>query len=237
LANAKRDFTALKGDIEVTADGKLIMCHDEGFTLDANGKIQGKYDPTNYPDTSTAIHDMTEAECLALQHAEYYEMVCTVCGFEEYIRICKKYGKIAYITVRNHYVDEYVPELLRVLRKYGMVKQCIISAYPYIDPLYAVREADPNIMMAWVLGKYANITTAHIDTAISLGNMLICGFHIASASDDVDARLAGSVSAIEYAHGHDVRVYDCKIHTMEQADKLMEYGITGAQIMFNPSFE
>lgn len=227
---SKKEFTALKGDIEVTADGKLVMCHDEGFTFDEDGKIVVPYDPAK----GTAIHDLTEAECLALQYARYSGYVCS---FEEYIRICKKYGKIAYITVRNHYVDEYVPELLRVLHKYGMVKQCIISAYPYIDPLYAVREADPNIMMAWVLGKYANITTAHIDTAISLGNMLICGFHIASASDDVDARLAGSVSAIEYAHGHDVRVYDCQIHTMEQADKLMEYGITGAQIMFAPTFE
>lgn len=232
---AKKAFTALKGDVEVTSDGKLIMCHDEGFTLDEDGYIT-TYDSTN----ATAIHDMTEAECLALQHAPTSSgTIYSVCGFEEYVRICKKYGKIAYITVRNHYVDEYVPELLRVLRKYGMVKQCIISGYPSATPLQTVRAADQNIMLAYVLGKSADITTDNIDLAISLGNMLICGFNFTtySTTDDVATNLAGSLAAIEYAHDNDIRVYECQVGSMEVADKLMEYGITGAQIMFNPSFE
>lgn len=228
---AKQEFTALKGDIEVTSDGKLIMCHDAGFTFDDTGLVT-TYDSTN----ATAIHDMTEEECLALQYARYSGYVC---GFEEYVRICKKYGKIAWITVRNHYVAEYVPELLRVLRKYGMVKQCIISGYPSATPLQAVRAADQNIMLAYVLGKSADITTDNIDLAISLGNMLICGFNFTtySTTDDVPTKLAGSLAAIEYAHDNDIRVYECQVGSMEVADKLMEYGITGAQIMFNPSFE
>lgn len=226
---AKKEFTALKGDMRITSDGKLVMCHDAGFTLDDAGLIAA-YDSTN----ATAIHDMTEAECLALQYARYGG---TICGFEEYVRICKKYGKIAYITIREEYTDEVVPEMMRVLRKYGMVKQCIVSGYPSATPLQAVREADPTIMLAYVLGHNADITTADIDLAISLGNMLICGFHFSTTTDDVGTKLAGSLEAIEYAHANDIRVYECQVHTMDIADKLLEYGITGAQIMFNPTFE
>ena len=137
----------------------------------------------------------------------------------------------------DHYVDECVPEMMRVLRKYSMVKQCIVSGYPSFAPLQVVREADPNIMLAWVLTKYTALTTEHIDRAVSMGNMLISGFHFASASQDVVTQLAGSLAAIEYAHEKDVRVYECQVHSMEIADKLMEYGITGAQMMIAPSFE
>ncbi len=31
-------FNALKGDVRITADGGLVMCHDAGITLDENGR-------------------------------------------------------------------------------------------------------------------------------------------------------------------------------------------------------
>ena len=234
---AKQKFTALKGDMEITADGKIIMCHDAGFMLDTEGKISvNKYDPD--AETSTEIINMAEAECLALQHARYGGYVCS---FDEYVRICKKYGKIAWITIRNHYTEEVrknlVDEMLRILRKYGMVKQSIVAGYPNFAPLQVVRDADPTIMLAWVLASNGTLTKENVDRADSMGNMLICGFHFASDTLDIEGKLGEeTIEAIKYAHEKDIRIYEGQIHTMEQVDKLMEYGITGAQIMFNPSF-
>ena len=49
-------FDALKGDVRITRDNGLILCHDEGFTLNENGRIGG-YDRnchTRFLDTDFA---------------------------------------------------------------------------------------------------------------------------------------------------------------------------------------
>ena len=223
---AKKPFNSLKGDVRITSDGKLVMLHDKGFTFDDEGKA-------TQSNSGTAIRDMTEAECLAVQFARYSGYVCS---FDEYIRICKKYGKIAYCTIRDEFMDEVVPEMMRILRKYGMVQRCIINSFTY-SSLRAVRAADPNIMLSQVLAQNAGVDTAAIDRAVALGNMMICGFDF-STSTTVDA-VASKIdtSVMEYAAAKDIRVYQAQVNSMEVADKLLEYGITGAQIRFNLSFE
>ncbi|MBQ3951061.1 MAG: ATP-binding cassette domain-containing protein, partial [Oscillospiraceae bacterium] len=59
---AEHGFDGLKTDVRITSDNKIILCHDAGFTFDQNGRI------TNYnASDNTPIHDLTYAECVALE--------------------------------------------------------------------------------------------------------------------------------------------------------------------------
>lgn len=221
---AKQGFTAIKGDVQPTLDGKLVMCHDNGFTLTSDGYI------TSYnADTATPIHDMTYAECLALQHigAEQFN----VCSFDQFIKICKKYGKIAFITVRDAYIDEVVSAMFAVLDKYKMRDRCIVNSFT-LATLQAVREVDGTIMLSQVLDTSASITSAAIDRAVSLGNCMISGFDFPSFGrfDDI------TEDVIAYAKEKDIRLYQAQVNSMEDIDVLMEYGITGAQMTIAPTF-
>lgn len=228
---AKQGFNALKGDVRPTSDGGVIMCHDAGFTFDENGDIT-KYDADN----CTLISSLTEAECLALKHAGTGNYVCNL---ETYIRICKKYGKIAYITIRDEQIAEVVvPVMYALLDKYRMRTRCIINSFT-VASLEAVRAIDSDIMLSRV-STYSEgssgITTAFVDSAINLGNCRIAIFCFGSSSTDVTV-IDNSADAIAYALANDVRVDSGQVGEGISNDDLMARGICGAQMVVVPNLD
>lgn len=222
---AKQGFTAIKGDVQPTSDGKLVMCHDNGFSLTSSGYI------TAYnADTATPIRNLTYAECLALQHSNGDHN--NVCSFDEFVKICKKYGKIAFITLRDAYMDEVVPEMFSILDRYNMRTRCIINSFT-LETLQAVREVDSNITLHQVLTASSSISTTAIDRAVKLGNCMISGFNFPSLGrfDKIDE------SVVAYAKEKDIRLYQGQVSNMEDLDLLMEYGFDGAQMTIVPTFD
>lgn len=232
----KMEYTSLKGDIRPTADGGLIMCHDAGFTLNAEGLVT-KFDRNN-PD-NRLIRDMTTAECLALVHEGGNKVV----DFETYIRICKRYGKIAFITIRDQYMEDAVPAMFAVLDKYKMRKHCIVNSFT-VESLEAVRAVDEDIMLSNVLPGRKLITKEDIDRADRLGNCLICGFMFSFTDYPVDANGDGvidgfdalelSKEALEYAQQKDIRIYSAINRSFDHIERLMEYGVMGVQMLAQP---
>ena len=220
---AKNGFNAIKGDVRPTSDGDLIMCHDAGFTLNSNGKI------VNYnAESSTPIINMTKAECLVLEHDVTGNHVC---DFETYLRVCKKYGKIAYITIRNEHIDDVVvPKLFEYLDKYSMRNFCIVNSFT-LTTLKSVRNTDKYIMLSYMSDfstGTAGIKKSFVEQAVSLGNCRVGIFAFSSSSDDVSL-LENSKEAIQYAIQNDIRVDVAITGNKISIDDLMNYGIVGAQ--------
>ena len=226
---ANNGFNTIKGDVRPTSDGDLIMCHDAGFTLNSDGKI------VNYnADSSTPIINMTKAECLALEHNATGNHVC---DFETYLRVCKKYGKTAYITIRNEHIDDVVaPKLFECLDKYSMRDCCIINSFT-LTTLKSVRNTDKYIMLSYMSDfstGTAGIKKSFVDQAISLGNCRVGIFAFSSSSDDVSL-LENSKEAIKYALSNDIRVDVAITGNKILIDDLIDYGIVGAQRTVAPS--
>lgn len=234
----RMEYTSLKGDVQPTSDGGLIMCHDAGFTLNENGFIE-KYDRIHA--RTRAIRDMTAAECLSLRHK--CEDGNRVTDFDTYIRICKRYGKPAFITIRDQHMEDVVPAMLEVLDKYRMRRHCIVNSFT-VESLEAVRAADADIMLSNVLPGRKILTKEDIDRAERLGNCLICTFLFPftdypedvngdGATDGFDA-LELSRGALDYAREKDVRVYSAINKSFSEIDRLLTYGVMGAQMLAQP---
>lgn len=234
----KMEYTSLKGDIRPTADGGLVMCHDAGFTLNEDGFVV-KYDRNN--PNNRLIRDMTTAQCLSLVHEG--EGGNKVVDFETYIRICKRYGKIAFITIRDQYMEDAVPAMFAVLDKYKMRKHCIVNSFT-VESLEAVRAVDPDIMLSNVLPARKLITKEDIDRADQLGNCLICGFMFSFTDYPEDANGDGVIDgfdalelsreALEYAREKDIRIYSAINRSFDHIDRLMQYGVMGVQMLAEP---
>ncbi len=217
-------FTALKGDVQPTSDGGVIMCHDKGFTLDENGRIT-----TFNADDCVLIHDMTTEQCQALEHRTPYNgEYCKVITFEKYIQRCKRTGKIAFITVRDQYIPEVIAHIMPILEKYRMIDRSIINSFT-LSTLQAFREANESIMLSNVLDFGKVLTKAHINNAVSLGNCLINCFHF--PSDSGWDLLDQSKEAIDYAIENDIRIYEGQTGSVADVDLLMEYGVMGTQMI------
>lgn len=225
---ANLPFDMLKGDVRPTADGGVIMCHDAGFTLNDNGNIV-----SFNADNCTLIANLTEAECLALKHAATGNRVCNL---ETFLRICKKNGKIAYITIRDeHIADVVAPVMMGLLDKYRMRTRCVVNSFD-VASLQAVRNLDEHIMLSRVC-YFANgtegISKAFVDAAIALGNCRVAIFCFSSSSEDVTV-LDNSAEAIAYAIENDVRV-DCgQVGAGISIDDVLARGVVGAQMVVAP---
>ena len=225
LTAAKLGFDAIKGDVRITSDDKLIMCHDAGFTFGDNGYIKS-YVASN----STPIRELTLEQCQSHLYSNSAAMAtalghnCKVATFEDYIKICREYNKVAYITVRDEYIDTIAPIVLDCLKKYNMLGNAIINSFT-LESLQKFRALDSDIMLSNVLNSQVALTTSHIDTALSLGNCMVAIF--AFPFDNSDTTLSNSAAALTYAQEQGVLVYGAIAKTYEEYAKAVACGLSG----------
>lgn len=141
-----------------------------GFTF-SDGRIV-TYDKNN----SMPIYNLTTQQCLSLEYNEQYDgKYCKVTDFETFIRICSESNKWAFITVRDEHVDEVVAAVMPILEKYNWVGSSVINSFT-LYTLEAFRKASPDIKLSYVLQYGKILTRMDVDTAVRLGNCMVCAF-------------------------------------------------------------
>ena len=208
-------YNALKCDVRPTSDGELVCCHDAGFTFDSSGYITA-YDSSN----QTLIHDVTAATCLGYTHTTG-EHPCLV---GDYLDVCRKYGKVAFITIRNEYMDVVIPKLLEELRVHNMTYSTIINCMTY-ESLVQWRQQDQAVMINYTLNYGVAIDQTQIDRAVGLGYCSLCGFSLSSASTDPSA-----ACDFEYARANGIRLLEAIAYKEGSPEACFAMGYDGCQI-------
>ena len=223
-------FNALKGDVEITSDGKLIMCHDPGFTFDSNGRIIA-YDSNN----KTLIVNMTYAECMSKVYAETperYGGYCPVADIDDFITVCKEKGKICFVTIRGTNTDDVVNAIADKIKYYGMESRTIINALS-VSILKKVR-ANPkcdSIAINLVAPEGVAITIDNVDSCLMLGRCFLNIWNGSSSTSVID----NSAEAIAYAKAQNVPLLGIA-YTANIWNYLIEKGVLGAQV-YKPIFD
>lgn len=208
-------YNALKCDVRPTSDGELVCCHDAGFTFDGNGYIT-TYDSAN----QTKIHDVTAETCLDYRF-KTGEHPCLV---GDYLDVCRTHGKVAFVTIRNEYMDVVIPKLLAELKAHNMTYSTIINCMTY-ESLVAWRTYDTDVMINYTLSFGAAITSEHIDKAVDLGYCSLCGFSLSSASTDPSASCD-----FEYARANGIRLLQAIAYKEGSPEACYAMGYDGCQI-------
>ena len=224
IENCQLPFNAIKCDMRPTSDNVLVLCHDEGFTLDGNGDIT-TYNSQN----QTLIRSLTYAQVAELKYASTQQPVGTL---EQALRVFKQYGKIPYLTVRNQYLADVIPELIRLLKKYNYLRKCIINCVG-LDAINELHAIEPGVMMCYTRNLFSpnTFTEKDIDIADSLDNAMFGMYCIGDSTtpvQDVETYLAANESVINYAHEKGVRLI-AGVCGSNHFETLLKYGITGAQ--------
>lgn len=208
-------YNALKCDVRPTSDGELVCCHDAGFTFDANGYIT-TYDSSN----QTKIHDVTAATCLGYSFATG-EHPCLV---GDYLDVCRKYGKVAFVTIRNEYMDVVIPKLLEELRVHNMTHSTIINCMTY-ESLVQWRQQDNAVMINYTLNFGVAIDQTQLDRAVGLGYCSLSGFSLSSAA------AAPSASCdFEYARANGIRLLEAIAYHADSPETCYAMGYDGCMI-------
>ena len=227
-------FASIKGDLQLTADNRIVMCHDAGFTLNAEGRIT-RYNSANMID----IRGLTYSQCMALQYEKTYrDEYVGVCDFETYIGICARNGKNAYITIRDRGIPELVNEMMSIITRYDMQSRCIINSANQRS-LQAVRAYDPTIALSWVISGGVP-SQAQADAAVRLGNCLMTLFAYPTSSYGGIDKLKAGADRLAYAREQGLRLYAAVLDRASLTDELLQLGISGAQfseVPFDPQHQ
>lgn len=208
-------YNALKCDVRPTSDGELVCCHDAGLTFDSSGYITA-YDSGN----QTLIRNVTAATCLGYSF-KTGEHPCLVGDF---LDVCRKYGKIAFITIRNEYMDVVIHKLLEELRVHNMTYASIINCMTY-ESLVQWRAVDKSVMINYTLNYGVAIDQTQIDRAVGLGYCSLCGFSLSSASTTPSASCD-----FEYARANGIRLLEAIAYKEGSPEACYDLGYDGCQI-------
>lgn len=208
-------YNALKCDVRPTSDGELVCCHDAGFTFDGSGYITA-YDSNN----QTVIHDVTAATVLGYSFSTG-EHPCLV---GDYLNVCRKYGKIAFVTIRNEYMDVVIPKLLEELKKHNMTYSTIINCMTY-NSLVTWRNYDQSVMINYTLNAGVAIDQSEIDRAIGLGYCSLCGFGLNSSVLEPN-----HACDFEYARANGIRLLQAIAYREGSPEACYAMGYDGCQI-------
>ena len=241
--HCKHGYTSIKGDMRLTSDHKIIMCHDAGFTFDSNGKIT-----TYNSENAEPILNNTYSYWMSKQYADG----TGVCDFDTFIKTCKSYGKTPFITLRqentlvtdaedNEQKAAYIvniKKMLEILDKYNMRDNCIVNCTNY-TPLWELRNHfDATIPMAFSYGKITESDNKlRIDQASNENQLKGDCIVIGGINDDVsnldytfDDGDGNMVTAMEYARRKGLRFYCYFVGSTQDALAAIEKGVTGMQM-------
>lgn len=219
-------FNALKGDVRITADDKLIMCHDAGFTLDSDGRV------TNYNSSeSIVIKDTNYADLMALKYVANNGVLghyAKVCDFDTFVRVCKETGKIAYITLRENKIPALVSTMMATLRKYRMEDHCMVNSYT-LAALQEVRKYSDTIPVSMVINLGTVLTREMVDKVIPLGNSTVTMFLY--PTDNPLELWNQSADALAYAAENDVQIHMAQVGSYSDYADMVQRGVQGFHLL------
>ena len=125
-AGNREIYWGIETDIHCTADGKYVIIHD-----DSTVRVSGQ----EYIVEETTFDTLRSLRLLdKFSTNTRWDLVLPT--LEEYISICKKYGKIAVLELKNPMPEEAVVEILKALEAMEYADNTVIISFAWQNMVY-----------------------------------------------------------------------------------------------------
>lgn len=197
-------FYGMETDIQMTSDGILVCMHDD--TIDRTVNATGK------------ISDYTYKELMKMRldggrgWNDKYAGKLKIPTFRQYLKICRKYGLIPYVEMKN-LPDEGVKKAIETLSEMGFDGKYVISSF-YLK----------NLLEA---AKYTNAPLEYMRPAYEFSHVDICAkeknFVVRASATKMTKEL------VDYAHSKGLKVecYGIPVGGADVVQKLISLGVLG----------
>lgn len=199
VAAGNRSYWGVETDVHVTADGKFIIIHD-----DETGRVCAQNMPVEQTDYDTLRN-------LQLRQKDGMERTdLRLPSLEEYLSICKYYGKVCVLELKNPMEEEAVRGIIEVCKNVYCLDQMIFISFSFQNMLY-IRKHAPNAQAQYLLAQ--EITDAHIQALVE--NHLDLDVHY----------LALSKELLDKLHANGITVNCWTVDDPEIAERLVAWGV------------
>ena len=132
VAAGNRSHFGIETDVHHTADGKYVVFHDDTTARVAG--VDHRIEETDY--------DTLRSLTLLPRKGREPRSDIRIPSLQEYIDICRAYGKTAVLELKNHFPREMVFEILEIIEKMGYLDSVIFISFDF-ENLVFIRERCP----------------------------------------------------------------------------------------------
>ena len=141
VASANRSYYGIETDVHITKDKKVIAIHDENAKRVSGVDIL--VEESNFDDLrKIRLFD---------NNGKVREDLCMP-SLEDYISVCKRYGKVAVLELKNRMADEDVYMIYDIIESMRYNDNTVYISFS-IENLHAIRKKNPTQTVQYLIGK------------------------------------------------------------------------------------
>ena len=146
VAAGNRSYYGIETDVHRTKDGHYVIFHDDNMLrltgIDCNLE-------------ECTLEELREITLMDADGKNRSDLVIPT--LEEYIRICKKYGKRSILELKNHFDDADIKKIIKLIKQEDWLEQTVFISF-VLENLIAVRQILPKQKIQYLVG--------HIDAEV-----------------------------------------------------------------------
>lgn len=132
IAASNRTYYGVETDMYRTHDGRFALCHDKNLERIGGENIQVE-DATLKTLQSVVLFDKDGSRDKAYLR---------ICSLEDYLSICKKYGKHCVLELKSEFTDEETVRFIDIIKSFDYLDNVTFISFSY-DDLLKVRKVAP----------------------------------------------------------------------------------------------
>lgn len=198
IAAGNRSYYGIETDVHVTKDGKFIVFHDD--TTDRLLGIHHVIEETDY-------ETLRSLRLTDLDGTRRGDLVLP--SLEEYIRVCKKYGKECVLELKNHFEMKHIREIISIIRSEDWLDHTTFISFDLANCI-CVRQCLPDQRIQYLVQE---VTEEIISQLVQYGFALDADYRTITREQVAACRKAG------------IAVNVWTVNTVETAEKMLEFGV------------
>lgn len=146
VAAGNHSYYGIETDIHKTKDGKFIVIHDNDLLRVAGNDL--------------AVEDSTLAEAQKIilrdKNGGFGRADLIAPAFEDYLSICKKYGKHAVVELKSTYSDGEIDNIIKIVESFDYLESTTFISFLYAN-LGKIRKRLPSQSLQYLFGTYSDL--------------------------------------------------------------------------------
>ena len=198
IAAGNRSYYGIETDVHVTKDGKFIVFHDD--TTDRLLGINPVIEESDY-------ETLRSLRLTDLDGTRRGDLVLP--SLEEYIRVCKKYGKECVLELKNHFEMKHIREIISIIRSEDWLDHTTLISLDLANCI-CVRQCLPDQRIQYLVQEVTEEIFSHL---VQYGFALDADYRTITREQVAACRKAG------------IAVNVWTVNTVETAEKMLEFGV------------
>ena len=199
VAAGNRSYFGIETDVHRTADGQFIIIHDDNIKRVAGDEMI----------VEKTCYETLRAIRLVDKDGAKGRKDLLMPSLREYIRICKKYEKIAVLELKNHFRPADIDSIIAIIREEEYLENTIFISFD-LPNMICIRERLPEQKAQFLISEYTDwlletLRKEKLDLDIK---------YVALTKERVDA-----------LHAAGIEVNCWTVDTLEDAQRMTEYGV------------